>query len=64
MLQFSDTELFTTGKKGLHTFDYPDLNLFQQDGFVSKSMADYYYNHFLCKKRLGKNIRWKCMRKL
>ncbi|NBL65709.1 alpha-ketoglutarate-dependent dioxygenase AlkB [Flavobacterium sp. NST-5] len=47
MLLFSDTELFTAGKKKLHNFDFPELNLYQQDGFVTKNMADYYYHHFL-----------------
>lgn len=47
MLLFNDTELFTVGTTEKRAFDLPDLNLFQQDGFVNKTEADDYYNLFL-----------------
>jgi len=40
---FSDTDIFIVGKEDKKTFDLPDLELMQYDGFIPKEEADYYY---------------------
>jgi alkylated DNA repair dioxygenase AlkB len=47
MLLFSDSELFTTGCGSKKDFDLPDLGLMLHEGFISKTQADYYYEHLL-----------------
>jgi len=47
MILFNDTDMFTTGTEGKKTFDLPDLELMQYDGFIPKEEADYYYNILL-----------------
>jgi alkylated DNA repair dioxygenase AlkB len=47
MILFNDTDMFTTGTEGKKTFDLPDLEVMQYDGFIPKEEADYYYNILL-----------------
>lgn len=47
MLLFNDTDMFTTGTAGKKTFDLPDLELLQYDGFIVKDEADTYYTELL-----------------
>ncbi len=47
MTLFEDTEVFTTGKGGKKTFDFPDLDLLLIDNFFSKEESDHYYNILL-----------------
>ena len=53
MMLFDETELFVTGTEPQKTFDLPDLELMQYDGFIEKSQADAYYSLLL------KNTPWK-----
>jgi alkylated DNA repair dioxygenase AlkB len=47
MLLFNDTDMFTTGTTGKRTFDLPDLELMEYDGFIAKEDADDYYTKLL-----------------
>ena len=47
MILFDDTDMFTVGAEGKKTFDLPDLQLMQYDGFIQKEDADRYYNTLL-----------------
>ena len=47
MILFDDTEIFTLGIGGKKTFDVPDADLVQIDGFFSKEESDHYYNILL-----------------
>lgn len=44
---FNDNELFTTGCGIEKVYDLPDLGLMLHEGFINKTDADRYYNHFL-----------------
>lgn len=47
MILFDETDMFTTGMEGKKTFDLPDLQLMQYDGFIPKQEADLYYNSLM-----------------
>jgi alkylated DNA repair dioxygenase AlkB len=47
MLLFNDTDMFTTGTTGKRTFDLPNLELMEYDGFIAKEDADDYYTKLL-----------------
>ena len=47
MILFNDTDMFTVGKEGKKTFDLPDLELMQYNGFIPKEEADSCYSSLL-----------------
>ena len=47
MTLFDDTDLFIVGTSPKKSFDLPDLELMQYDGFISKEDADHYYTELL-----------------
>ena len=47
MILFNDTEMFTSGSRGIKIFDVPDADLMLIDAFFTKEESDCYYNFFL-----------------
>src|SRR6478752_3390227 len=47
MILFNDTEMFTSGTRGIKIFDVPDADLMLIDAFFTKEESDGYYNFLL-----------------
>mgnify|MGYP002348786461 CR=1 FL=1 len=47
MMLFDDFEMFISGTSGRETYNQPDLELMQYNGFIPKDEADHYYTTLL-----------------